>query len=120
MSCSRKKKKAKPHRKRTIIIEVINHCACGFIISIDMDKRVFVHNRHIVDHTSIPITVGMRVMYVEQLDFVGRKVVVNCKIFNSGSIGKGPRTHTHTHTHTHTFTNDRSRSKCRRRDVFKR
>ena len=75
-----------------------------------MDKRVFVHNTHIVDHTSIPITVGMRVMYVEQLDFVGRKVVVNCKISNNECTGKGP----------HTFARDRSRSKCRRRDVFKR
>ena len=72
-----------------------------------MDKRVCVHNTHIVDHTSIPLTVGMRVMYMEQVDSVGRKVAVNCRLFNDECIGKGLRT----------SKRDRSRSKCRIRRI---
>ena len=52
------------HNHGGIITEVINHGACGFITPIDMDKRVFVHNTHIVKYTSIPFTVGMRVIYI--------------------------------------------------------
>ena len=98
------------HNHACIIAEVVNHGACGFITPIDMDKRVFVHNTHIVNYTAIPLKVGMMVMYMEQMDSVSRKVVVNCKISNNECIGKGP----------HTSTRDRSRSKCRRRNVFKR
>ena len=71
------------HNHAGIITEVTNHGACGFITLINMDKHVFVHNTHIVNNTSIPFTVGMRVMCIEQMDSVGRKVAVNCKLSNN-------------------------------------
>ena len=98
------------HNHASIITEVINHGACGFITPVDMDKRVFVHSTHTVDHPSISLTVGKKVMYIEQVESVSRKILVNCKISNNECTGKGP----------HTSTRHRSRSKCRRRDVFKR
>ena len=97
------------HNHASIITEVINHAVCGFITPIDIDKRVFLHNTHIVSYTSIPFTVGMRVLYVEQVDSLGRKVAVNCKVSNNECTGKS----------LHIKTRDRSRSKYKRRDLFK-
>ena len=98
------------HARAGTVIEVTNHRACWFITPVDMDNRVFVHSTHTADHPSISLTVGMKVMYIEQVESVSRQILVNCKISNSECTGKGP----------HTSTRHRSRSKCRRRDVFKR
>ena len=97
------------HNHAGIITEVINHGACGYITPIDITKRIFVHNTHIVNNASMPLKVGMKVMYIEQIDF-GRKVAVNCKLCNDECTGKG----------LHTSKRDRSRSKCRITEAFKR
>ena len=97
------------HSHAGIITEVINHGACGFITPIGMNKCVFEHNMHIVNNTTMPIKIWMKVMYMEQVDSVGRNVAVKCRISNNECAGKGP----------HTSKRDRSRSKCRIRDAFK-
>ena len=100
----------KCHNRAGIVIEVTNHGAFGFITPIDMDKRVFLHNTHVSDRTSIPLTVGTMSVYTEQVDSFGRKVAVNCKVSNNECTGKS----------LHIKTRDRSRSKYKRRDLFKR
>ena len=69
------------HTRASIVTEVANHGACGFITPIDMDKRVFLHNTHVIDRTSIQLTVGTMFVYAEQMDSSDKKVAVNFKRF---------------------------------------
>ena len=62
-----------PHNRASIITEATNHGACGFITLVNMEKNVCVRNTHIADHTLISFTVRMRVVYTEQMDFLGHK-----------------------------------------------
>ena len=95
------------HNHANIITEVIHHGACGYITPICITKRIFVHNTHIVNNAPMPLKIGMKVMYMEQMD-LGRKVAVNCRLSNDECIGK----------ELHTSKRDRSRSTCRIRDAF--
>ena len=76
------------HIRIGVSTAVIKKGVCASITTIDVDKRVYIHNTHVLDRTPIQLMVGSILECTGHLDIRSNKNAAKCKITNNEHAGE--------------------------------